>query len=333
MPRPVTLFTGQFADIPLEQLAKKAAAWGYDGLELACWGDHVDVARAAKDKKYAKTRVEILADHGLKVYAISAHLAGQLVCDPNDDARSDMFAPPACKGNADAKRKWAIQTMKDTAKAAENIGVKTVNGFTGSPIWHMIYSFPPVSDAMIEKGFQFFAKTWNPILDVFDKCGVRFALEVHPTEIAFDIVTARRALKALNNRETFGFNFDPSHLHWQMVDPVKFIQAFPDRIYHCHMKDAALTLDGESGILSSHLNFGSPGRGWDFRSLGRGQVNFEEIIRTLNTINYGGPLSVEWEDAAMDREFGAPEACRFVRDLDFPKSGRVFDEAFSEKNK
>jgi len=333
MPRPVTLFTGQFADIPLEQLAKKAAAWGYDGLELACWGDHVDVARAAKDKKYAKTRVDILADHGLKVYAISAHLAGQLVCDPNDDARSDMFAPPACKGNADAKRKWAIQTMKDTAKAAENIGVKTVNGFTGSPIWHMIYSFPPVSDEMIEKGFQFFAKTWNPILDVFDKCGVRFALEVHPTEIAFDIVTARRALKALNNRKTFGFNFDPSHLHWQMVDPVKFIQAFPDRIYHCHMKDAALTLDGESGILSSHLNFGTPGRGWDFRSLGRGQVNFEEIIRTLNTINYAGPLSVEWEDAAMDREFGAPEACRYVRDLDFPKSARVFDEAFSEKNK
>jgi sugar phosphate isomerase/epimerase len=330
MPRSITLFTGQFADIPLEQLAKKAAGWGYDGLELACWGDHVEVERAAKDKKYARTRVEILADHGLKVFAISHHLAGQLVCDPNNDSRSDMFAPKACAGSADKKRKWAIQTMKYAAQAAQNIGVKVVNGFTGSAIWHLLYSFPPVSEQMIEEGYTQFAKLWNPILDVFDKCGVKFALEVHPTEIAFDIVTARRALKALDHRKAFGFNFDPSHLHWQMVNPVKFLRVFSDRIYHVHMKDAALTLDGESGILASHLNFGTPGRGWDFRSLGRGGIDFEEIVRNLNYIGYNGPLSVEWEDAAMDREWGAPEACRFVRDLDFPKSDRVFDEAFGK---
>ncbi len=328
MPRPVTLFTGQFADIPLEKLAEKAKSWGYDGLELACWGDHVDVDRAAKDVAYARSRVEILARHGLKVYAISNHLAGQLVCDPNDDARSDLFAPKKCHGDPEKKRKWAIQAMKNTARAARNIGVKVVNGFTGSPIWHMIYSFPPVSEEMIENGFKRFAQLWNPILDEFDKCGVKFALEVHPTEIAFDIVTARRALKAIGNRKAFGFNFDPSHLHWQMVDPVKFIKEFRDRIYHVHMKDAAVTLDGESGILSSHLNFGTPGRGWDFRSLGRGQIKFEEIIRMLNAIGYDGPLSVEWEDAMMDREFGAKEACQFVRKLDFPKSDRVFDEAF-----
>jgi sugar phosphate isomerase/epimerase len=330
MTRPVTLFTGQFADIPLEQLAAKARKWGYDGLELACWGDHVDVERAAKDMSYAASRRQILADHGLKLFAISHHLAGQLVLDPNDDERSDMFAPKTCHGDAEKKRKWAIKTMKDTARAARNIGVNVVNGFTGSPIWHLLYSFPPVSDKMIEAGFERFAKIWNPILDEFDKCGVKFALEVHPTEIAFDTMTARRALAAVKHRETFGFNFDPSHLHWQQVDPVKFLKAFPDRIYHVHMKDAALTLDGESGILASHLNFGTPGRGWDFRSLGRGGVNFEEIIRTLNALNYTGPLSVEWEDAAMDREFGAPEACRFVKQLDFPKSDRVFDEAFSK---
>jgi sugar phosphate isomerase/epimerase len=330
MGRPVTLFTGQFADIPLETLCKKAKAWGYDGLELACWGDHVDVAQAAKDLNYAKTRKEILADHGLKLFAISNHLAGQLVCDPNDDERSDMFAPKDCAGKPDKKRAWAVQTMKDTAVAAKNIGVKIVNGFTGSSIWHMLYSFPPVSEARVQKGFDDFAALWNPILDVFDKNGVKFALEVHPTEIAYDIVTARRALAAVKNRKAFGFNFDPSHLHWQMVDPVKFIKAFPDRIYHVHMKDAAVTLDGESGILSSHLNFGTPGRGWDFRSLGRGQIKFEEIIRTLNVLNYKGPLSVEWEDAMMDREFGAAEAAAFVKNIDFPKSDRVFDEAFGK---
>jgi sugar phosphate isomerase/epimerase len=330
MARPVTLFTGQFADIPLEQLAAKAAAWGYDGLELACWGDHVDVTRAAKDVAYARSRKEILAKHNLKLYAISNHLAGQLVCDPNNDARSDLFAPKSCHGSAEKKRKWAIEEMKNTARAAKNIGVKVVNGFTGSAIWHMIYSFPPASAEMIDAGFLQFAELWNPILDVFDECGVKFALEVHPTEIAFDIITARRALKAIKNRKAFGFNFDPSHLHWQMVDPVCFLRAFPNRIYHVHMKDAAITLNGETGILASHVNFGNAERGWDFRSPGRGGVKFEEIIRALNDIDYQGPLSVEWEDAAMDREFGAAEACCFVKRLDFPKSGRVFDEAFSE---
>jgi sugar phosphate isomerase/epimerase len=330
MKRPITLFTGQFADIPLAELAPLAAEWGYEGLELACWGDHVDVERAARDKGYARSRKAILADHGLKLFAISNHLAGQLVCDPNDDARSDAFAPRACRGDPAAKRRWAVKTMKLTARAARNIGVKVVNGFTGSPIWHMLYSFPPVTEEMIQKGFDRFAKLWNPIFDVFDKCGVRFALEVHPTEIAFDIITARRALKAVGNRKAFGFNFDPSHLYWQMMDPARFLRAFPDRIYHVHVKDAALTLDGDTGILASHLNFGQPGRGWDFRTPGRGDVDFEDIVRTLNAIGYDGPLSVEWEDAAMDRAFGAAEACEFVRGLGFPASDRVFDEAFGE---
>ncbi|OGV58212.1 MAG: AP endonuclease [Lentisphaerae bacterium GWF2_52_8] len=332
MARPVTLFTGQWADLPIAVLAEKAASWGYNGLELACWGDHLDVRRAAEDKDYCKKHLELLSKHGLKVWAISNHLAGQLVCDPNDDSRSDCFAPADAAGNADKKRAWAVEQMKFTARAAKNLGVKVVNGFTGSPIWHMLYSFPPVSDQMLDDGFAYFAKMWNPILDVFKECGVKFALEVHPTEIAFDIVTAERALKAIGNRPEFGFNFDPSHLYWQMMDPARFIQCFPDRIYHVHMKDASRTLDGKSGILSSHLNFGQAGRGWDFRSLGHGGVNFEEIIRELNRIGYSGPLSVEWEDSGMEREFGAKEACEFVKKHDFKPSAIQFDAAM-DRNK
>ncbi len=330
MARPVTLCTGQFADLPLKVLAEKAAGWGYDGLELACWGDHMDVAKAAKDKAYCKKQLAILEKNDLQLFAISNHLAGQLVCDPNDDSRTDMFAPAECAGNAKKKREWAVEAMKNSARAAKNLGIKVVNGFTGSSIWHMLYSFPPVSDEMVDAGFAYFAKMWNPILDVFDECGVKFALEVHPTEIAFDLITAKRAVEAVGGRETFGFNFDPSHLHWQMVDPACFINEFPNRIYHVHMKDAALQLDGRSGILASHLNFGQAGRGWDFRSLGRGGVDFEEIIRALNRANYDGPLSVEWEDSGMDREHGALEACEFVRSVDFEPSKRAFDASFDE---
>jgi sugar phosphate isomerase/epimerase len=324
------MFTGQWADMPLKELAKKAASWGYNGLELACWGDHFDAEKGAKDPAYCEQQKAILAEHGLKIWSISNHLAGQLICDPNNDSRSDMFAPAELAGNAEGKRQWAIQQMKYAAQAAKNLGISVVNGFTGSSIWHMLYSFPPVSDKMIDDGFKFFADNFNPILDVFAECGVKFALEVHPTEIAFDTITAKRALDAIGNRPEFGFNFDPSHLFWQMVDPVKFIQEFPDRIYHVHMKDAALQLDGKGGILGSHLDFGRPGRGWEFRSLGHGGVNFEEIIRELNRIGYNGPLSVEWEDCGMEREYGAKEACDFVKKVDFAPSNVQFDAAFDQ---
>lgn len=329
MARPVTLFTGQWADLPLTELAKRASSWGYNGLELACWGDHFDPARGATDPGYCEQQKNILQENNLAVYSISHHLAGQLVCDLNNDSRSDGFAPSDCAGNPEKKRAWAVETMKQTAIAAKNMGVKVVNGFTGSSVWHLIYSFPPVSEEQIEEGFKHFAEMWHPILDVFDENGVQFALEVHPTEIAFDIVTAERALDAIDRRAAFGFNFDPSHLEWQGINPVNFIKAFPARIYHVHMKDAIVNLDGTSGILGSYMNFGQPGRGWDFRSLGRGQVNFEEIIRALNDIKYTGPLSVEWEDASMDREAGARESVDFVKQIDFQPSDRVFDEAFS----
>jgi len=330
MSRPVTLFTGQWADLPLEVLAEKAASWGYDGLELACWGDHMDVFKAATDLDYCAQQKAILAKHNLSLFAISNHLAGQLVCDPNNDARSDLFAPPETHGDAEKKRAWAIEAMKNTARAAKNLDLKVANGFTGSSIWHMLYGFPPVSDAMVDEGFAYFAEQWNPILDVFDECGVRFGLEVHPTEIAFDIYTTHRAIEAIGGRKAFGFNFDPSHLHWQFVDPVAFLREFKDRIYHVHMKDSARQLDGRSGILGSHLNFGHQDRGWDFRSLGHGGVDFEEIIRALNHIGYSGPLSIEWEDSGMEREAGAEEACAFTKRVDFTPSGLAFDAAFSD---
>ncbi|GAC1463872.1 MAG: sugar phosphate isomerase/epimerase [Isosphaeraceae bacterium] len=330
MARPVTLFTGQWADLTLEVICKKASEWGYEGIELPCWGDHFNVQKALKDENYVRERHDLLGRYGLKCWAISNHLVGQLVLDVLDE-RTDDWAPAEFRGNSEKKRDWAIREMKDTARAAQKMGVKVVNGFTGSSIWHLLYSFPPVSDTMIADGFKLLAERWNPILDVFKEVGVKFGLEVHPTEIAFDLYSAEMALAAMNRRPEFGFNFDPSHLLWQFVDPVQFIRAFPDRIYHVHVKDASRTLDGKTGILASHLNFGDPRRGWDFRSPGRGQVDFEEIARALNQIGYEGPLSVEWEDSGMDRECGAAEAARFVKSkMGFTASGRGFDSAFAE---
>ncbi len=335
MARPVTLVTGQWADLTLSVLAEKAAKFGYDGLELACWGDHFDVAAAAgpDGAAYCRSRHEILAKNGLKTWAIAAHLVGQCVLD-RIDVRHAAILPPRVYGDGDPEgvNKRAIEEMKQTAKAAKNLGVQIVNGFTGSSIWHLLYSFPPNLPSQIDDGYALLKERWTPILDVFAENGVKFALEVHPTEIAFDIVSAKRTLEALNYHPAFGFNYDPSHLGYQGVDYVKFLYEFSDRIFHVHMKDVYWSpVPKRIGVFGGHVNFGDPERFWDFRSLGRGCINFEEIIRALNNINYQGPLSVEWEDSGMDREHGAAEACAFVRKLDFKRSEVAFDAAFEKK--
>jgi sugar phosphate isomerase/epimerase len=331
--RPVTLFTGQWADLPLETLVRKAREWGYDGLELACWGDHFEVDKALEDDGYVRRKRELLEQNGLQCLAISNHLVGQAVADKWIDERHKGIVPPYVWGDGDPEgvRQRAAEEIKRTARAAAAFGVKQVNGFTGSPIWHLIYSFPPNDWATIDAGYQEFAERWNPIIDVFDEVGVRFGLEVHPTEIAYDIATTERALAAINYRPGFGINFDPSHFYHQFIDPVLFIEQFAERIYHVHIKNAVRNLNGRTSILGSHLDFGDPRRGWDFRTPGRGGVDFEEIIRALNRIGYDGPLSVEWEDSGMDREHGAPEACQFVKRLDFAPSSVAFDEAFKRK--
>ncbi|HEX8465375.1 MAG TPA: sugar phosphate isomerase/epimerase [Abditibacterium sp.] len=333
MARPVTLFTGQWADLPLAELAPRAKQMGFDGLELACWGDHLDVELAANDSSYVEAQKKILSDNGLQLFAISNHLAGQAVSDVVDERHKAILGPRVW-GDGDSRgvNRRAAEEMKLTARAAKNLGVKVVNGFTGSPIWPYLYSFPPVAGNVIDDGFKKFAADWNPILDVFDECGVVFGLEVHPTEIAFDIVTAKRALEALGNRKTFGFNYDPSHLGYQGVDYVRFIYEFADRIYHVHMKDVywSPTLT-QSGVFGGHLNFGDHNRYWTFRSLGHGSINFEEIIRALNDIGYDGPLSNEWEDSGMDRFHGATEAAAFIKKADFKPSDRAFDAAFDKE--
>jgi len=332
MSRPVTLFTGQWADLPLADLIPKAKDFGYDGLELACWGDHFEVDKALAEDDYCDNKRKQIADAGMKVYAISNHLVGQAVCDLIDERHKSILSPTIWgDGDPEGVRQRAAEEMINTAKAAAKMGISVVNGFTGSSIWHMLYSFPPVTSEMISAGYADFGKRWKPILDEYQKLGIKFALEVHPTEIAFDIASSERAIEAVDGHPAFGFNYDPSHLGYQGVDYVKFIRKFSDRIFHVHMKDVWWNHgNGEAGVFGGHTDFGDPRRYWDFRSLGHGDINFEEIIVALNDVSYSGPLSVEWEDIRMDREHGATEAAEFVRKVDFTPSNVAFDAAFSD---
>jgi sugar phosphate isomerase/epimerase len=342
MPRPVTLVTGQWTDLPFPEMLKLAKQMGYDGLELPCSGDHFDAHEALADDRYVKRKWEMLQEAGLKCFAVSAHLIGQAVCD-RIDGRHKAILPAHVWGDGEpeAVRRRAAEEMKlvvhavrkffDAAPAEVKKDLKrtVITGFTGSSIWHLVYSFPPVLPNQLEDGFKDFADRFHPIFDVFDQNNVLFALEVHPTEIAFDIASAQMAIDAVGGRKTFGFNYDPSHFVYQGVDYVQFIRELGSRIYHAHMKDAWFSpVPRRSGVFGGHLPFGHPERYWEFRSLGHGSINFEEIIRNLNFIGYDGPLSVEWEDQNMDRIHGATESAAYIRRLNFSRSDIVFDAQF-----
>ncbi len=347
MSRPVCLFTGQWADLPLETLAAKAKSFGYDGLELACWGDHFDVGACNADPGYAKKHWELLQDHGLGSYAISTHLVGQAVCDRIDERHKSILSEEIWgDGDPEGVRTRAAEEMKATARAARAFfdaapdavkerlrltGRTVVNGFTGSPIWHLLYAFPPVTQEQVAAGYAEFAERWQPILAEFESLDVSFALEVHPTEIAFDVATTRRTLAAVHDCAHFGFNFDPSHLGYQGVDYLAFLREFGPRVFNVHVKDVWWSdVPTGIGVFGGHADFGADERFWDFRSPGRGRVDFEGIVRLLNHAGYDGPLTVEWEDPMMDREAGATEAAAFVRRLDFARSNVAFDAAFAE---
>ena len=332
MARPITLFTGQWADLPFEEVARLASGWGFDGLEIACWGDHMDVSRGATDDDYIADRLAILARYNLKVFTISNHLTGQAVCDDPIDERHHDMLPDSVWGDGDAEgvRHRAAEAMMNTARTAQRLGVKTVVGFTGSSIWKFLAMFPPVREELVEAGWTDFKKRWDPILDVFAECGVRFAAEVHPSELAYDYWTTQKMLETIDRPE-LGINWDPSHMVWQDLDPAGFLADFAAKIYHVHAKDTKKNLNGRNGRLSSHLPWADPRRGWDFVSVGHGDVPWEACFRMLNHIGYAGPISVEWEDAGMDRLRGAPEALGFVRSQLWEPPTAAFDAAFANK--
>jgi sugar phosphate isomerase/epimerase len=329
--RPITLATGQFGDLSLEEVCKLAKEIGYNGLELATHA-HFDVKKGSEDDEYIEQINSLLLKYDMKCYAISSHLAGQCV-GSEWDQRLDNFVPVQIASQPTEIRKWAIEEMKLSAKAAHKLNVGVITGFMGSPIWNYWYSFPQTSQQMVNTGYEKILELWTPIFDVFDEYGVKFALEVHPTEIAFDYYTTEKLLQTFNHRKTLGINYDPSHLVWQGVNELVFLRDFSEKVFHVHMKDVKITKNDKASLLGSHIEFGDSRRGWNFVSLGHGDVDFDGIIRELNIMKYSGPLSVEWEDSGMERLFGAKESYQFTSRMNFSPSDIAFDSTLKQNSK
>jgi sugar phosphate isomerase/epimerase len=329
MARPIVLFSGSWADLPLAALAQRAAEWGYQGLDLAARGDHLEVQRALSEDEYCPDKLAALNRLDLSVPVVSCHHVSQAVCDPIDE-RHRALLPEYVWGDGDPEGvgQRAAEEIMATARAAQKLGAGVLGGFAGSPIWSYVVGWPYPDEATVSGAMAEFARRFHPILDACRECGLRYAFEVHPGQLAFDLYSAEMVLDALDGREEFGFTVDPSHFHWIGLDPVEFVRRFRERVYHVHVKDVAVTLNGRNSLLNSYFSKGDPRRGWSYRSPGRGGVDWEAFIRALNEIGYSGPLAVEWSDAGMNRESGAEEAYKFVRQLDFEPPAAASDDAF-----
>jgi sugar phosphate isomerase/epimerase len=322
MGRQIILQSGPWTDLPFEELVAKASDWGYQGLELSCWGDHFEVQRAVSEDDYCRRKLDFLARYELSAPVLAAHRLGQALCDPIDARHKDLLPDYVWGDGTPAEvQQRAAEEMLASIRSAQKMGIAVISGFTGSHLWSYAVGYPHASAEVVSQGFRHFAQVVNPILDACGQCGVKFALEIHPGQMAFDITSAEMTLEAVHGREEFGFTLDPSHLFWQGIDAAEFVRRFPERIYHVHIKDAVLALNGRRGLLNGYLPTGDPRRGWDYRAPGRGGIDWEAFIRALNECCYEGPLSVEWKDAGMNRDFGAEEACRFVKRLDFEPAG------------
>lgn len=307
----IGIFTVLYNEKPLEEVAKYVSSLGYEMVELPAWpgNNHLDIGKILKGDTSAK---KMLRGYSLEISALNNALPGQMVLGPLDES-TDEWAPSK---DPQEKIKFGMEQMKKAAQAASELEVPVVNGFVGSSVWDKWYIFPPKNEQMYERGWQVFAERWGKILDHFKRYGVKFAMEVHPTQIAYNIETAERALKELDYREEFGFNFDPSHLIWQLIDPVIFIKKFGKQIYHTHAKDAELQKDEvrRSGVIPTG-SWMRPDRGFRFRVPGWGDVNWRRFITALVSVGYDYVLSFEHEDPVMSREDGCEKAIHYLKPL------------------
>ena len=307
----IGIFTILYNDQPLEKVLRYVSQLGYEAVELAAWkgSTHLDIDKVVSGG--AQELKRLVEKYNMTISAVSNHLEGQLVLGPHDASTDDWF-----KGTPEEKIKYGIMRMKKTADAAKALDVPVVVGFTGCPNWGAWYIFPPAYEKIYESFFDVFAERWGEILDHFASNGVKFAHEVHPQELAYNIETAEQALKAINGKKEFGFNFDPSHLVWQLIDPVVFIKKFGDRIYHAHAKDGELVEENlrTSGVIPTG-SWMRPTRGFRFRIPGWGQVPWKRVITALAEVGYDYVLSYEHEDPVMSREDGVEKTIAFLKPL------------------
>ena len=325
------IFLAQFASDAapfntLEGMAKWAAELGYTGIQIPSWDRRLfDLKRAAESKTYCDEILGLVAQAGLAVTELSTHLQGQLVAShPAFDTLLDAFAPRELAGNAKARQAWAIEQLHWAAKASRNLGVSAHATFSGALAWPFFYPWPQRPAGLIDEAFAELARLWTPILDAFDAGGVDLCFELHPGEDLHDGATFERFLSVAGNHPRACILYDPSHMVLQQLNYLEFLDLYHERIRAFHVKDAEFHPSGRAGVYGGYQEWiDRPGR---FRSLGDGQIDFQQIFSKLAQYDYPGWAVVEWECCIKHPEDGAAEGADFVRSHMIRVTDRAFDD-------
>jgi sugar phosphate isomerase/epimerase len=310
----------------LPSICKWAKGLGYKGVQLPTNDARfIDLKKAAESKTYADEIKGIVNAAGLEITELSTHLQGQLVAvNPVYDELFDAFAPDAYKNNPVERQKWAVQQLKYAAKASQNLGLNASVTFSGALLWPMVYPWPQRPAGMVETGFAELAKRWEPILNVYDECGIDLCYEIHPGEDLHDGITYEMFLDKVKQHPRACLLYDPSHFVLQCLDYLEYIDNYHERIKMFHVKDAEFNPTGKQGVYGGYQNWID--RAGRFRSLGDGQVDFKGIFSKLTQYDYPGWAVLEWECALKHPEDGAREGAEFIKNHIIRVTEKAFDD-------
>jgi len=294
----------------LEGICKWVAGLGYKGVQIPSWDARtIDLDKAAESKDYCDQYKGRLAEAGVEVTEVAAHLQGQvLAINPAYEVAFDAFYPAGL--DSAGRVEWATDQLKKSVLAGANLGTSAVPVLSGGLAWHMMYPWPQRPAGLIEEAFKEMSRRWMPVLDLAKDKGMTVAYELHPGSDIYDGATFEMFLDCTDNHPAACLNYDPSHFLLQQLDYCEFIRLYGDRITAYHVKDAEFRPSGRVGVYGGYQGWAD--RAGRFRSLGDGQVDFSRIFTLLAEAGYDGWAVLEWECCVKSPEQGAAEGAPFI---------------------